>query len=103
MFAYHLTSEKYAFESIQRMRLKLALLDDMNDPFELMALEARTKDDRAFFKRLKVEMSASVGVLCFSKHWRNPVLWSHYADKHKGICFCFDIRACPEFCVRGIA
>ena len=91
MRAYHLTSEKYALESIQRERLKLSLLADMNDPFELMALEARAPKDRAFFKQLKSEMHETVGVLCFSKKWRNPVLWSHYADKHRGICLGFDI------------
>ena len=91
MRAYHLTSEKYALQSIQDLRLKLALLEDMNDPFELMALEARSSNDRSFFRKLKAEMHQSVGVLCFSKNWRNPVLWSHYADKHRGICLGFDI------------
>lgn len=91
MRAYHLTSEKYALQSMRDFRLKLALLEDMNDPFELMALEARSLQDRSFFKQLKADMHQSVGVLCFSRSWRNPVLWSHYADKHRGICLGFDI------------
>jgi hypothetical protein len=28
---------------------------------------------------------------CFSKTYRDPVLWSHYAAKHKGVCLGFDI------------
>ena len=31
------------------------------------------------------------GMLCFSKHWHNPVLWSHYGAKHRGMCLGFDI------------
>ena len=30
-------------------------------------------------------------MLCFSFKWSNPVLWAHYADKHKGICLGFDV------------
>jgi len=36
-------------------------------------------------------MSETYGLLCFSKHWWNPLLWSHYADRHKGICLGFDV------------
>jgi len=31
------------------------------------------------------------GLLCFSRHWHNPVLWAHYADSHKGLCLGFDV------------
>ena len=31
------------------------------------------------------------GLLCFSKSWSNPLLWSHYGNKHNGICLGFDI------------
>jgi hypothetical protein len=33
------------------------------------------------------------GVLCFSKTWENPVIWSHYADRHRGIALGFDINS----------
>ena len=44
-------------------------------------------------------MAASLGLLCFSKSWRNPVLWSHYADEHKGICLGLDV---PESCLHEV-
>lgn len=91
MRAYHLMSEKWACESLRKKRLKLALFDDMNDPFELLGVELKSPQDRADFHALKQEMTQTVGVLCFSKTWNNPVLWSHYADKHRGLCFGFDI------------
>jgi hypothetical protein len=31
------------------------------------------------------------GIYCFSKQWRSIPMWSHYADKHKGICIRFNI------------
>ena len=30
-------------------------------------------------------------MLCFSRNWSDPVQWSHYADRHKGICLGFDV------------
>jgi len=89
---YHLTSERWGLESIRRRRLKLALLEDMNDPFELLGVELKTPEDRAFFQhQLRPEMNRTVGLLCFSRKWSNPVLWSHYAEKHRGLCLGFDI------------
>lgn len=31
------------------------------------------------------------GVCCFSKKYNNILMWSHYADYHRGICFKFDL------------
>ena len=38
----------------------------------------------------KTNIINSLGVLCFSKTNSNILLWSHYADNHKGICFQYD-------------
>lgn len=92
MRAYHLDTEHWALDSMRLRRLKLATLEDMNDPFELLGIEFKTSEDRAFFQEeLKPEMNRTIGILCFSRKWNNPVLWSHYADKHRGLCLGFDI------------
>ena len=31
------------------------------------------------------------GVCCFSLELENSLMWSHYADSHKGICFYYEI------------
>lgn len=36
------------------------------------------------------------GITCFSKTAKNILMWSHYANKHRGICLGFDI---PEKCI----
>lgn len=30
------------------------------------------------------------GTACFSKHWDSILMWSHYANNHKGFCLGFD-------------
>ena len=32
------------------------------------------------------------GLVSMSKKWESSRLWSHYADKHKGLCFGLDIN-----------
>ena len=40
---------------------------------------------------MKDQMASNRGLLCFSRHWHNPVQWSHYAAKHTGLCLGFDV------------
>jgi hypothetical protein len=42
-------------------------------------------------ERFTSSIFENMGALCFSRTWSNPPLWSHYADKHKGICLGLDI------------
>ena len=36
-------------------------------------------------------MTERIGLLCFSKNWKSPLLWSHYANRHKGIALEFEV------------
>ena len=49
-------------------------------------------------KRLIREDSKDIGVLSFSKTRENFLMWSHYADGHKGICIEFTIP--PDGCYK---
>ncbi len=91
MRGYYLTSEKWALEAINNRRLKLSRLDEMNDPFELLGVSLKTKESRSVFLQLKKELNEELGVLCFSKTWHNPIMWSHYGDRHRGLCLGFDL------------
>jgi hypothetical protein len=42
-------------------------------------------------RELKKDMSQRYGIICFCKRGHNPLLRSHYADKHRGICLGFDV------------
>jgi hypothetical protein len=93
MRVFHLTHADHALGAIVLRRLKIARIADLNDPFELLA--ANLGGDKPLRKRIRewrLDLHKTTGLLCFSRDWNSPVLWSHYADKHRGICLGFELR-----------
>ncbi len=88
---YHLTSAEHAVSDIALSRLKVARFSDLNDPFELLALNFREREVRKVARDFKNAYDAHTGLLSFSADWNEPVLWSHYAAKHRGICLGFNV------------
>lgn len=41
-------------------------------------------------KNLLYDEMGSYGVLSLAEKWDCPLMWSHYADNHKGLCFEYD-------------
>jgi Protein of unknown function (DUF2971) len=91
MRVYHFINEKYGLIGIRDNRLKLARINKLNDPFEFLCVESSREDVRRAFAEIKSTLANDTGMLCFSQDWRNPVQWSHYADRHTGLCLGFDI------------
>ena len=48
-------------------------------------------DSLSFFNKQTVNFVDKFGVCCFSKRCDSILMWSHYADYHRGICFRFDL------------
>lgn len=82
---------------------KPKVFNDPMDPIlrEWMGLkkkEAVTKLDKRFFKYLKNSLE-NLRICCLSRNEGNrhrsvqfdPLMWAHYADKHKGICIEYEI------------
>jgi hypothetical protein len=92
MRVYHFLSAEHALDNIRRRRIKIATFDTLNDPFELWAVAQRSRGVRADLNRWKITMSRRYGVLCFCRSWHSPLLWGHYADKHRGMVLGFDVR-----------
>lgn len=88
---YHLTSAASAEAIVASCRLRLSKFSALNDPFELLPMSVEGRNTRDLSKKLKEAFGCSNGMICFSGNWINPVLWSHYADKHKGVCLGFDL------------
>ena len=88
---YHFVPKKWALCDIRNQRLKVATFDKMNDPFELLGVYLGDKNIRRKFQRWRSLIADKWSVLCFSADWKNPLLWSHYADRHRGICLGFDV------------
>lgn len=91
MRVYYYTSQEFAFSNIINERIKISLLDDLNDPFEFLGIDLSDEDFRRHFQTARDEAAKRFGIICFSKDWHNPLMWGHYGDKHKGICLGFDI------------
>jgi hypothetical protein len=88
---YHLTTADHAINDIALGRLKVARFSDLNDPFELISVHFREQQVRKVVREFRDAYNAHTGLLCFSADWADPVLWSHYATKHRGICLGFNV------------
>jgi len=91
MRVYHFLNEQFGLKDLVERRLKISRITDLNDPFEFLGVDLSNRDLRRVLSETKSSLSKSNGLLCFSKTWTNPLLWGHYADKHKGICLGFDV------------
>jgi hypothetical protein len=90
--AYYFTDSEHGLAALRDRRLKVARIHELNDPFEFLGVELSDKKFRRALTETKYELSKSNGLLCFSKSWGHPMLWAHYADKHRGICLGFDVN-----------
>lgn len=91
MILYHFVNLKFGLENIAKRRLKVSRVKHLNDPFEFQAFDLT---DREFRKSIRAgidEIHEQCGLICFSKSWRSPLQWAHYADRHTGICLGLEI------------
>ena len=91
MRAYHFLPEKWGIAAIRHRRLKVATINELNDPFEFLAAQQVSIEDKHVYEQLKSDLAATIGLVCFSRGWSNPVQWGQYAEKHSGLCLGFDI------------
>src|SRR5579863_5149275 len=91
MRVYHFIDEKYGLRNIRERHLKIATIDKLNDPFEFLGVASKDARVRKRYAQLKADLSKFMGVVCFSANWKNPVQWSHYANRHQGLCLGFDV------------
>ena len=91
MRVYHFIDELFGIDDIQRRRIKIARIDKLNDPFDWFSVNWPNQRFRMAHHAMVKKMAENTGLLCFSRDWRNPVQWSHYADKHEGLCLGFDV------------
>ncbi len=49
---------------------------------------------RVYDERKKIQLEQR-GIACFSAHFTNVMMWSHYADGHRGFCLEFDTSLLP--------
>jgi hypothetical protein len=86
----HFIPSQYALLAIRHQRLKVAQVQDLNDPFEFLCSDMPDPQSRRDFSSFKIWAAKRYGILCFTKAWRNPMMWGHYADRHKGVVLEFE-------------
>jgi len=66
--------------------------------FENTIREVRSNPERMprFLSATENKMRSTLGVCCFSARNDSILMWSHYADKHSGICLEFDTSINPK-------
>ena len=89
---YYFTLTKYALEAVRNRQLKATELNKANDPYELLPFQLNDGNFDVIAQRVRDDFTKYIKMVCFSKTYKNPSLWGHYADKCKGVCLGFDIE-----------
>ncbi|MEJ7780908.1 MAG: DUF2971 domain-containing protein [Daejeonella sp.] len=53
-------------------------------------------DWNTIYKKLQLKRIATSKICCFSLVNNHPLLWAHYADKHRGVCLVFNNTIRPR-------
>ncbi|MDQ1197940.1 DUF2971 domain-containing protein [Agrobacterium sp. SORGH_AS 787] len=86
MILYYYTSLVHGLTSIRDKRIKISSFDTLNDPFDILNIAAKTEEQRNDLKKIRDRLTSKGGMICASENWNEPLMWSHYADKHAGVC-----------------
>jgi hypothetical protein len=93
MIIYRYLTALHGIEALQTGKWKVGRFGELNDPLDC---EPIVKNSEPLLTGLLSQTNAyeqfseSIGLLCYSKIIDEPVMWSHYADKHQGIALGFE-------------
>jgi Protein of unknown function (DUF2971) len=96
MLVYRFLNEQYTLEALQSGYLKLGRLAELNDPADCYPILENVPESAKIFaygeysKNYLQDFYQNFGLLCFSAVIKDPVVWSHYADSHRGIALGYD-------------
>lgn len=97
MILYKYYSFRAGMQALASRQLGFRKPTEFNDPFELSAFSATEGYDLSDGSdgrrgiRFKVDSIASEVVICsLSRSPLNPLMWSHYADDHRGLVIGYD-------------
>ena len=77
----------YGLEALQTGVWKIGRMSELNDPFDCRPQFVNDGSQPDNFIDFVME---GWGLLSYSKRITDPVIWSHYADSHRGIALGFD-------------
>jgi hypothetical protein len=67
------------------------------DEQEAKLVDLRTRQEALLdrFEHIIWDTTAKIGLCCYGNSGTNMLMWSHYADYHRGVCLKFDLLANP--------
>jgi len=98
---YRYLNAEAALKTIESRSFRVGRIHELNDPFEWrMGITGIIPEGEMFAQslldRFIAEISHGTGILSFSDTLEDAVLWSHYADKHRGVAFEVDHVIKPD-------
>lgn len=87
-------TQNYHLSSLRELYLFYSDFNDFNDPFDcnikLIDFEklVKSKKEKTVEKTIR-ERFPTIGICCFSRIHDSILMWSHYANNHKGFCIEF--------------
>jgi len=92
---YRYLASEWALKTLRERRMRVSRIKELNDPFEFwigsiaahpgLALAGRESFDDSLNR-----MNEQFGIISHSATSADPVIWSHYADSHRGIALEFE-------------
>lgn len=74
---------------------KNAKTQNLDFDFAELNENIQSEKDR-IFSLLKDTLSNKIRMTCFTNKNDNILMWSHYTNKHNGICVKYDLKDCKE-------
>ena len=90
---YRYLNEQFGLLALQQQKWKIGRLLELNDPLDCQPTLKRSDGSEnisvgndPYF----AQIYDSLGIICYSARIDDPVIWSHYADSHRGMAFGFE-------------
>ncbi|VVS98067.1 DUF2971 domain-containing protein [Rhizobium sp. EC-SD404] len=88
---YHFLKGPYAVAAIEKRRLRISRIEDLNDAFEFIGIALDEKRDRIHLSSYRRRLDMEQGIICMSETWSKPQMWGHYGDSFRGMALGFDV------------
>lgn len=89
---YRYLNQQFGLLALQQRKWKIGRLLELNDPLDCQPV-LRNSDGSLGLSGAHPSLTdiyEKIGIICYSKSISDPVIWSHYADSHRGMAFGFD-------------
>jgi len=105
MLLYRFLDAASALKTIESRSFKVSRIRELNDPFEWrLGITGVIPEGKsvvnAIIDSLIDSNNEHMGILCFCDTYKEPVLWSHYANKHRGAAFEVSVEPNPMHVTR---